>query len=164
MTYCDSFNNVIEEDISIASSTEALWQVTSSKPEIKQIYGHFLPPIHMKRVNGIVAVDFNFPPAYHKPDSEIGVINASLDGQILIDSTTKVYINKSIRIRPEKDGAVVYTCYFNGFFINTIGYEIINYLSNGYPIAKVAKETKYDINLISNFVARLLALGIVQVV
>lgn len=164
MINCDSLENVIEEDTSVVPEKESLWHLVSDKPEIKQIYGHFLPPIHMKKVKGIVAVDFNFPAAYHAIDSEFSEINANLGGKIRIDSATKVRLNKSVRIRQEKNGAVVYTPYFNGFFINSVGYKMINSLSDACPLAKVAEVMKIEVDLVFVFVARLLSLGIVNLI
>lgn len=157
-------HQIIKEDVSTLSSSKTLWEISKDKPEIKQIYGHFLPPLHKKMVKGLVAIDFNFPASYHSIDKEDSkYLNKYYNDRFQLSPHEKFHINKSVRIRPDPNGAIVYTSYFNGFFINEIGYRIIKRLSDNISIAKIYEELNCDKKSFMEFVSRLLALGILHV-
>jgi len=162
MSSRDVLNNAIDEDIETVSSSEAAWEMSSLTPEIKQIYGHYLPPVHMRKVNGIIAVDFNFPPPYHtaNPEDLQFIDDLFTDKKMKINSHFKFRLNKSIRMRADHDGAVIYTSYYNGFYVNSIGYKIIKLLTDDKPIVKVAEMLQMEIDKVIAFVARLLTLGV----
>jgi len=155
---------VIKEDTSLQRSSSSLWQLQKSKPEIRQIYGHFLPPYHMKLVKGLVAKDFNFPSAYHAAANLSQLDELYAIGEKLAPDTT-VWRNDSIKIRPERDGAIVYTPYFNGFYINKSAYEILE-CCNGdgkVSINNISSKLGYAPGTVINFIARALTLGLVNV-
>jgi len=109
---------VMIEDVSLNAPSASLWQLHENKPEIRQVYGHFLPPYHMVLVDrGLVAKDFNFPSAYHA-SANLSELNELCETGEMFKPNTIVRFNDSIKLRDEKKGAIIYTPYFNGFYIN----------------------------------------------
>jgi len=156
-------SKTLKEDVDLLKPSSSLWRLSRSKPQIKQIYGHFLPPYHRKLVRGLVAKDFNFPAAYH------AVVNSSdLDELYAIGKklspNTIVSISDSVKIRAEKNGgAVVYTRYFNGFYMNESAYEILKCCKDKVSVAGIVSEIGFDLETVSDFLARTLILGIINV-
>jgi hypothetical protein len=152
----------IKEDLNLQNSSSSLWELANNKPEIRQIYGHFLPPVHRKFVRGLVAKDFNFPPASHDTS---GLCNSDelFESGDRISSNTIVLLNDSIKIRPEKDGAIVYTPYFNGFYMNETAYQIIRFCVRKTIVDDIVSQSSLDLETVSKFLARALILGIVNV-
>lgn len=154
--------NVMDEDVSLRESSSMLWELKNDKPEIRQVYGHFLPPNYMKLVdNGLVAKDFNFPAAYHSAVS-LRLNQIYMAGEKLTAGTA-VQINGSIKMRTEKDGAIVYTPYFNGFYLNNKAYEILKCCQKKTSIDEIASKLGCDVDTVREFLVRALILGIVDV-
>ena len=152
----------IKEDLTLQRSSSSLWQIQKSKPEIRQIYGHFLPPYHMKLVKGLVAKDFNFPSAYHTVANLFQLDELYMIGKKLTPATT-ISRNHSIKIRNERNGAIVYTPYFNGFYMNKSAYEMLEYCDGKVSINNISSELGYALETVINFIARALTLGLVNV-
>lgn len=152
----------VSEDIILERSSCLLWDLQRNRPEIRQIYGHFLPPYHMKLVNGLVAKDFNFPSTYHAPANLFQLNELYRIGEKLTLEAI-VSINHSIKIRTETEGAVVYTPYSNGFYMNKSAYEIFKCCNDGMSIGEIAFELGYDPRSVIDFVARVLTLGLINV-
>lgn len=152
----------IQEDLRLQDSSPSLWQIQKREPEIRQIYGHFLPPCHRKLVGVLVAKDFNFPPAYHDASNVLRLRELyEIGGRIGQD--TIVSLDTSIKIRPEEEGAVVYTPYFNGFYVNDSAYQILRCCASEKRIEKIASASGIDLDAVLEFLARALTLGIVNV-
>jgi hypothetical protein len=154
---------VMVEDVRVWNPSTLLWRLEESKPEIRQIYGHFLPPYHMKLVNdGLVAKDFNFPAAYH---TFIGLseLNELFEIGEKLKSDTIMQLNDFIKIRVEETGAIVYTPYFNGFYVNRSAYKILECLKVKMSIDDIVSKSGYNFETVVDFLARILALGIVNV-
>lgn len=154
----------LKKDIRMKDPCHKIWNYRSSKPEIRQIYGHFLPPYHMKIVKGtgLVAKDFNFPSAHHSV-AELSQLCILYGQGEKIKKDTVVSINDSIKIREEKNGAIIYTPYFNGFFLNKAAWKILNYCREKITIGKITLNLGYTIDIVSDFIARALTLGIIDV-
>jgi hypothetical protein len=152
----------VREDVSLQRPSDALWKFQKGKPEIKQIYGHYLPPHHMKLVKGLVAKDFNFPAPYHAT-VDLSKLNELYAVGEKLTPESVVSMSGSIKMREEKDGAIVYTSYFNGFYMNRSAYEILKCCKDKVPINSIASKLGYDIRTIMEFLARALMLGLVDV-
>lgn len=152
----------IREDISLRSPSSSLWEFEKIKPEIRQIYGHFLPPSHRKFVRGLVAKDFNFPPAYHNVPDSHGLNEQYKDGE-RITADTIISINNALKIRAEREGAIVYTPYFNGFYMNQSAYQILKRCEHGTPVKNIMSTLELDPKSVLEFLARALTLGIINV-
>jgi hypothetical protein len=152
----------IEEDISLRHSAPSLWEVKKREPEIRQVYGHFLPPAHRKLVKGLVAKDFNFPPAYHDASNSLGLYELCEIGERL-DLDTSVSVADSIQMRPEKEGAIVYTPYFNGYYVNESAYQILKHCANKVNVESIVIMSGLRVECVLEFLARALTLGIVDV-
>ncbi len=153
---------VIQEDISLQDSSALLWKLKKERPDIRQIYGHFLPPVHRKLVKGLVAKDFNFPPAAHDSTILYGLEELYNIGD-RIGPDTLVSLNDSVKIRAEKSGAIAYTSYFNGFFMNESAHQILKCCACGSKVEQIVNRTGVDLETILKFLARALTLGIVHV-
>jgi len=99
----------IEEDIALEDPSASRWEIKRHEPEIRQIYGHFLPPPHRGLVRGLVAKDFNFPPPRQRSANALGLDELHEISE-RIGNDTVVSLSHRIRVRPEGKGAVVYTC------------------------------------------------------
>lgn len=151
---------VIKEDTSLWRSSSSLWGLQRSKPEIRQIYGHFLPPFHMKLVKGLVAKDFNFPSTYHAP---VSLFHLNELYEIRLTPESVISINHSIKIRTEREGVIVYTPYFNGFYMNKSAYEILRCCDGKMSIYDIVLELGCDSESVIDFIARTLTLGLANV-
>lgn len=152
----------IQEDISLRCPSSLLWELKKREPEIRQIYGHFLPPFHRKFVRGLVAKDFNFPPSYHDA-SGLSKIEELYEIGDRIGPDTIVSLDNSIKIRPEKEGAIVYTPYFNGFYMNKSAYEILRHCTSKAKVRDLVSQSGLDLETVLKFLVRALTLGIVNV-
>lgn len=152
----------IQEDISLRCSSSSLWELESSTPEIRQIYGHFLPPYHRKLVRGLVAKDFNFPAAYHDA-SGLSKLDELYEIGERIGPNTIVSLSDSIKIRPEEGGAVAYTPYFNGFYMNEPAFQILKCCVGKAKVEGIVSLLGLDLETVLKFLARALTLGIVNV-
>ena len=154
---------VMMDDVSLNAPSASLWQLQENKPEIRQVYGHFLPPYHMELIGrGLVAKDFNFPSAYHA-SANLSELNELYETGEMFKPDTIVRINDSIKIRDEKDGAIIYTPYFNGFYINTSAREILECCNGEVSIGSIIQKLRYDQETVIDFLARVLTLGLVNV-
>lgn len=153
-----TIRKIIGEDTKLAQPSRSLWELSADKPEIRQIYGHFLPPMHRMKANELIAVDFNFPPTYHAANTRNG---RGLPG-VRPTPFTPLRISRNVRMRFERGGFVVYTPYFNGFFVNGAGARVVRQLFKRNTIAKAAEELGCDADIVGTFVTRLAALGIVD--
>lgn len=152
----------LDDDTSLHNSSFSLWDLKNEEPVIKQIFGHFLPPNHMKIAKGLVAKDFNFPSAYHASENGYDLDDLYEIGR-KIDSNTIVCQDDSIKIRPEKHGAIAYTPYYNGFFINKSGYEIIKLCRNDIALKEINPKVENEMDTIIEFVARAITLELLHV-
>lgn len=152
----------VTEDVSLRTPSKSIWKFQKCKPEIKQIYGHYLPPYHTILVKGLVAKDFNFPAPYH------ATVNLSKLNELFavgekLSPETIVSKNGFVKIREEKDGAIVYTSYFNGFYMNKSAFEILKCCKDKVSINSIASKLGYDVRIVMEFIARALMLGIIDV-
>jgi hypothetical protein len=158
----DLVKRAVEEDVALHKPSRSLWRVSRSEPEIRQIYGHFLPPYHRLLVKSLVAKDFNFPAAYH------AAVNLSRLKQLYrigerLDPETTIAVNHGIRVRIEEHGAIVYTPYFNGFYMNREAVEIWNCLEDGMSILSTATKLGLPLKTVTALITRMLMLGLVDV-
>lgn len=157
----NSVRKTIREDISLCNSSKVLWQLHSDEPDIKQIYGHFLPPLHRNLVEGLIAKDFNFPSAYHAAKNlnkllELYAKRFELRPECIIS------LNPSVKLRIEEKGAVVYTQYFNGYYVNQLAYEILKCCEDEISVMDVASKSGYQLNSVKDFLTRILILGLID--
>jgi hypothetical protein len=152
----------MQEDISLQDPSSSLWEIQKRKPEIRQIYGHFLPPSHRELVKGLVAKDFNFPPAYYDA-SNMPRLHELYEIGERIGPDTIVSLSNSIKIRPEEEGGIVYTAYFNGFYVNDSAYQILKCCASKEKVEKIVSTLGIDLDTVLEFLARSLTLGIVNV-
>jgi hypothetical protein len=158
---CVSTKETIEEDIRLQDSSSLQWDIQNDGPEIKQIFGHFLPPAHRMLVKGLVAKDFNFPPAYHKCSNAFNIeqlyeLGENIDGDIIVS------LNDLVRIRDEREGAIVYTPYFNGFYLNAIACDILKCCEKHIRVAAIASKLDMDVEVVSKFISRAITLELVN--
>jgi hypothetical protein len=157
--------NAIAEDISLLKPSSSLWRIGDNTPEIRQIFGHFLPPYHFKVTDGssgLVAKDFNFPPPRDICSDSLEIQEMyDLGERLTLD--TCVSLDPSVKIRGEEGGAVIYASYGNGFFANRIGREILHRCQEGSSLRVIASESGCDPEIVTQFVARTVTLGIVSV-
>jgi hypothetical protein len=160
--------NAIQEDTSLHRSCAGLWEVKKTRPEIRQIYGSFLPPLHLKTAEGLVAKNFAFPPDGVKSK----MVSLSIDKNTMdqlyaigerIQPKSFVSIDCSVKIRPESHGAVVYTSYCNGFYLNEVAYKILKLCGHKTSVERIASELGYNIKTVIDFLVSALVLGIVNV-
>lgn len=138
------------------------WDVGPA-PAVRQIYGHFLAPNLLEASGrGLVAKDFNFPAAYHAATGRS--LEATLAEIDALTPGSRVQLACGVRVRPEDDGAVLYTPHFNGYYVNELGAELVNAACGLTRIAELSASVGLDIDATSEFVAELLLLGIVDVV
>jgi hypothetical protein len=152
----------MQEDIGLCDGSQSLWDFKSDEPAIKQIYGHFLPPQHMKIVDGLVVKDFNFPAAYHRAPhvctlGELHMIGESLSPESIIS------LDRSVIMREERDGVVLYTPYFNGFFANKVAADILMACAAKTAVRSIASQLDLAYSTVLEFIARALTLGIIEV-
>jgi len=156
-------SQTMQEDVTLRQSSEDLWETSDGGPEIRQIFGHFLPPQHMKIVDGLVAKDFNFPAVYHSARDVCSLACLHSIGEKL-NATTAVALAPGVVIREEPSGAVLSTPYHNGFWVNTRGAEILGKcreLTNVEDLATATRGLEFEKTLI--FIARCVTLGIINV-
>jgi len=160
----DCIKKSIEQDAKLNSSSSLLWKFGSKKPEVRQIYGHFLPPSHMEVVKkiGLVAKDFNFPAAYHAHQTKESLKRLYTIGKEISENTI-VSINNRIKVRQDGDGAIVYTPYFNGFYLNKLAYEIIASCEKKTKVKNIAKKLGVALESIVEFLTRIFTLEIINV-
>ncbi len=152
----------IQEDMMLCDPSRSLWNVKEGEPEIRQIYGHFLPPFHRALGRGLVAKDFNFPPASNDASGLYTLDELhEIGGRIGLN--TIVSLCDSIKIRPEEWGATVYTPYFNGFYMNETAYQIIRCCAGKAKVEDIVTQLVLDLETVLKFLARVLTLGIVDV-
>jgi hypothetical protein len=157
----NSVQKTLKEDISLCASSKTLWQLDENEPDIKQIYGHFLPPLHRNLVEGIVAKDFNFPAAYHAANNLNKLIELYVKHFELKPSNI-ISLNPSIKIRKEKERAVVYTQYFNGYIVNKPAYKLLKCCEDEISVMDVASKSGYRLDLVKEFLTRALMLGLIN--
>lgn len=163
ITKIDSITKLaIQEDMMLRDPSLSLWKVEENEPEIRQIYGHFLPPFHRELGRGLVAKDFNFPPASHDTSGLYKLDELHEIGE-RIGPNTIVSLNDSIKIRPEEGGAIAYTPYFNGFYMNETAYRIIRCCAGKAKVEDIVTQLVLDLETVLKFLARALTLGIVNV-
>ena len=139
------------------------WYVDTAALAVRQIYGHFLAPRLMEAVkSGLVAKDFNFPSAYH------AATGRSLEEVLQDVAGLSVYsllrVADGVRIRPESEGAVIYTPHFNGYYVSKHGALILELLHGARTqLSLLVDRIPFDIDEIKDFVGSLLVLGIVDV-
>lgn len=152
----------VETGVTLLDPTRKLWEIGSGKPEIRQIYGHFLAPRLMEAVkSGLVAKDFNFPSAYHAATGRsLEAVLAEIES---LEPAMTVCLVEGIRIREEDEGAVVYTPHFNGYYLNHLGREVLGLAAAATTLSSLAECTLLDIDEIKDFIAELMMLGIVDV-
>jgi len=122
----------------------------------------------LKTTDGLVAKDFAFPADAVIPKMKSLSIDGSMMEQLYaagekIKAESFVAIDGSTKIRPERRGAVVYTSYFSGFYVNEAAYKILKLCNDKVRVEQIASELGYSVDEIIDFLARTLALGIVNV-
>lgn len=152
----------IKADLTLFDPSPVLWEIDEAEPEIRQIYGHFLPPAHRRFDRGHVAKDFNFPPAYHD-SSNLRRLTEGSEIEYGITCNSIVSLCDSIKIRAEGEGAIVYTPYFNGFYVNNRAYTILKYCQNKVTVDSIITKSGFDPEIIIEFLTRTLALDIINV-
>jgi hypothetical protein len=135
----------------------------TGRPEVRQIYGHFLAPCLLQASErGLVAKDFNFPAAYHAATGRS--LQATLATIDALGPDSRVQLACGVRVRPEDDGAVLYTPHFNGYYVNQLGAELVDTAHRSTRIAQMSAAVGLDVVATTEFVAELLLLGILDVV
>lgn len=157
-----STKETINEDVSERTSSASLWNLEDECPQIRQIFGHFLPPHHMQMVEGLVAKDFNFPAAYHRAAIACTLAKLHALGAELSEDTV-VTVDSAIEVRKETGGAVLYTPYHNGFFVNSIGHQILEKCRTAVPVRSIVEQLSLECSQVIEFLARALTIGLVQV-
>lgn len=115
----------------------------------------------MGRVNGLVAKDFNFPAAYHRAKGG-GADNICALDQDCSESSFFL-LDDSVKVRREGEGAVLYTSYHNGFYVNGAGMRILDLCREGMSVREIIEKLSLDCSRVLEFLARALTIGVVQV-
>ena len=155
-------NGSINDDVVLLDSSPLLWDINTEVPEIRQIFGHFLPVEHRKLIRDMIAKDFNFPPAYHDDSNTTDTIE---NNDILpeIDPETIVEINHKEKIREDGDGAVLYTSYFNGFYMNKSAYQVLKCCTDIVKVKDIVSSTGIGLDIVLKFLRKAQTLGILNV-
>ena len=152
---------IIVNDIKLVPSSRDLWNVDDLDPYIKQIYGHFLSPQHMQYVSGLIAKDFNFPAAYHKPQKEY-LLSELVEKYVASLNGAEISIKKDVSIRLEDNGGVIYTAYHNGYFTNLIGASILENLKLDTTLQVIRGKYSGLKKGLDHFIAKLFILDIID--
>lgn len=152
----------IEVGVTLLDPTRTLWEIESEKPEIRQIYGHFLAPQLLEAAkSGLVAKDFNFPSAYHAVTGRS--LEAVLEDIKNLEPTSTVRLAEGVHIRDDNEGCTIYTPHYNGYYTNELGRMVLESVSNLSSLSCLAEHISLDIDEIKDFIAELMVLGIVNV-
>lgn len=165
---------IILEDVKGQKSSKNVWNIPDDVPSIKQIYGTFFPPYHMKYFEQYIKHVHSNPHAHHDTNgyiqSKIESMNINqeqfdnfltLCESITID--TKGLLKEDIKTRNEKSGAVIWTGYHNGFFVNKKGKQVLELCDGKHALVEIADTLKSSIAEIKAFLIRLIAFGIINV-
>jgi len=149
-------------DVELRHGSSNCWGLNAKSPDIRQIYGHFLPPQHMQIVDGLVAKDFNFPAAYHRVICTCTLDELHALGTKLSADSVCI-VADSVDIREESDGAILYTSYHNGFYVNDLGRKILEQCQKAVSLGSIARQLSLKCSQVLEFIARTMTIGVVQI-
>ena len=166
--------NIIKRDIHAHESSRLAWSIPQNKPCLKQIYGTFFPPYHMKYASIYVKSVHSNPHAHHDTNGYIksklesmNITEENLESFISLGEKLKrdslPFVRDELKIREENEGVSIWTPYHNGFYINEIGYKILKCCDGKHKMAGIASFIGCDMETIKEFLLRLVASRIIDV-
>ena len=145
---------------------EETWSVNEETPEIRQIYGTYLPAFYLIYLREYMHVtSFHADPhAHHDTNGYMRSKLLSLKipkemiGNIIskINKAEKFILSRGIKIRKETSGEVIYTPQHNIYYLNEKGYKILDKVVNDHSnINELSLEEK-------KFIIKLVMAGVIE--
>jgi hypothetical protein len=139
---------------------EETWSVNEETPEIKQIYGTYLPAfylIYFREYMHVTSFHAN-PHAHHDTNGYMRskLLSLKIPREMIeniisrIGKAEKFILSKGVKIRKEINGAVIYTPQHNIYYLNEKGYKILGKVVNNHTSINELSldEEKFIIKLI----------------
>jgi hypothetical protein len=139
---------------------EETWLVNEDLPEIRQIYGTYLPAFYLVYLREYMHVSsfHSNPHAHHDTNGYMRskLISLKIPKEMLeniiskIGNAEKFVLSKGVKIRREIKGAIIYTQQHNIYYLNEKGYKILSMLLNDGLISSNTplEEQKFIIKLV----------------
>jgi len=145
---------------------EETWSVNEETPEIRQIYGTYLPAyymIYLREYMHVTSFHAN-PHAHHDTNGYIRskLLSLKIPKEMIeniiskINKAEKFILSRGVKIRKETNGAIIYTPQHNIYYLNEKGYKILDKVENDHSnINELPLEEK-------KFVIKIVMAGVIE--